>query len=356
MSLFPPPDKNGQIKFILAQSLPYKPRMALISALLLAGLGLQLTISFWAGLVLLLAASLLGMVKGYDAGPRAAGGEKWERVTPDEYAKIKLKADQLKKWDEDLFDITNTSGVLMFAAVCVLCAGAYLVLAARFGFPFGYWVFVGQDVAVILAPFWFTGVREYLRKDRLIIKINLLESIMKMLTSPSEVQVFPMLALAETGQGRKEPQDARLLVKLIGAPDAFYGIQVQISINSVQGKDYPYLYCVLIAKTGSGLLAGYERFIEKPRESSGSAFNDFFTGILSRLGQQLVHEAQNTPDAEILVIRRRAEGNTGYSTPPPAAAAIVSASLELAKKLLGANTHTLSVKIPYSDPPQRGKR
>ncbi len=341
MSLFPPPEKDGQIKFILAKSLPYKPRMALVSALLLLGLGLQVTFSFWAGLVVLLTASLFGMVKGYDAKLKVVSEQKWERVTPDEYAKIKLKADQLKRWDEDVFDITSTSGVLMFAAACALCAGLYLAAAVRFDFPGGYWVYGGLDAVAILAPLWFTGVREYLRKDKLIIKIIILENVIKMLTSPSEVQVIPMLALAETGEGRKEPEDARLLVKLVGAPASFYGMQVQLSINSVQGKDYPYLYCVLVAKAGSGLLERYERFLPKQEETFGSALSGFFLGAFGRPSRKLVYEAQATPEADILVIRQRAEKNTGYTTAQPAADAIVSASLDLAKKLIVNNAPAL---------------
>lgn len=337
MSLFPPPDKDGQIKFILAKSLPYRTRMPLVAALLLAGLGLQLAVSFWAGLAVLLAASLIGAVQGYDAKPKIVSVETWERVTPDEYAKIKLKAGQLKRWDEDLFDITNTAGVLAFAAACAACAGAYLVLAARFGFPYGYWVFAGLDAAVILLPLWFAGVREYLRKDKLVIKINLLESVMRLLTAPSEVQVFPMLALAKTEAGGTEPEDARLLVKLIGAPDAFYGMQVQVSINSVQGKDYPYLYCVLIGREGAGLLAGHERFIRKPKESFGSSLSQFFLRGLGLSGQKLVYEGQKNKDVDILVIRQYAQGNTGYSTSPENAASLVTAALEMAKKLLAAN-------------------
>lgn len=333
MALFPPPDKDGQIKFIIAKSLPYKPRMALIAGLLLAGLGLEVGFSFWAGLAVLLAASLFGMVQGYDATPRIAGVEKWERVTPDEYTKIKLKADQLKRWDEDMFDITNTTGALVFVAGVILCVGIYLVLAGTFGFPVGYCNLVGLNAAVLIAPLWFTGVKEYLRKDRLIIKINLLEGVMRALTPLSEVQVFPMLALAETSEGKQDPEDARLLINLVGAPAAFYGVQVQISINGVKGQDFPYLYCVLIAKAGSGLLEGYERFLDKPSESSGM-ISDFFMRLVDP-GQKLVYEAQKNPDADILVIRQLAEKNRGYSTGQKEADAIISASLEMAKKLIG---------------------
>jgi hypothetical protein len=337
MRLFPSPDKDGQIKFIAAKGLAYKQRMWLVSALLLAGLGLQVALSFWFGLAALLAASLLGMVKGYDAKPKIAAGLTWERVTPDEYAKIKLKAEQLKRWDEDLFDITSVSGVLAFGAACAACAGLYLVAASAFGFPYGYWLFVGLDAVVVLAPLWFTGVRDYLRKDKLIIKLNLLEKMLSLLTAPSEVQIFPMLALAKTEEGGIEPEDARLLVKFVGAPAAFYGMQMQVSINSVQGTDYPYLYCVLIAKSGSGLLEGYERFLAKPSESAdASVFASLFGG-LGLFGPKLVYEAQKNNDVDILVVRQYAGKNTGYATAPKAAENIMREALQLAKKLLAAN-------------------
>ncbi len=337
MSLFPPPDKNGQIKFVLATKLPYAPRMALTAALLAAALCVQLTLSFWAGLAVLLAASLFGMVKGYDARLKTSGGEKWERVTPDEYAVIRLKAAQLRKWDEDLFDITNPKGAAAFAAACALCAGLYFALAARFSLPYSYWLFAGADALVILLPLWCSGVRQYLRKDRLIVKIELLESMMKLLAAPSEVQVFPMLALTQTEGGAREPQDARVMVKLVGAPAAFYEMQVQISINSVQGKDFPYLYCVLVAKAGAGLLAGYERFTVAPPVAGPASILAFLAGRLGLSSPGLVYEAQKSPDADILIVRQQAGKNSGYATPAPAAGAIVTAALELAKKLLSAN-------------------
>ena len=73
MELFPPPDKSGSIKFLMAKSLPYPRRIALVAGLMAAGLGVQLAASFWAGLALLAAASLLGMAEGYDARPKTAG-------------------------------------------------------------------------------------------------------------------------------------------------------------------------------------------------------------------------------------------------------------------------------------------
>ena len=338
MNLFPPPDKSGQIKFIVGKSLPYKTRMWLVAALLPAGLVLQAALSFWPGLVLLLAASLLGIVKGYDARPKIISGLRWERVTPDEYAKIKLRAGRLERWDEDLFDITGRKGKLAFAAAFVLVLAACLDLAARFGFHESSGVFIGLDALILLAPLWFTGIREYLRKDKLIIKIDLLGRVMELLAAPSEAQVFPMLALAKTEKGGTEPADARLLVKLVGATDAFYGIQVQVSINTVRGKDYPYLYCALIAKEGSGLLKDHARFVPKPAVSPALSILKKVSAGLGFSGRKLVYEERENPDTDILIIRQGTDTKYGYCTGPREAAAIVTASLEVAKKLAAANS------------------
>lgn len=332
MSLFPPPEKDGQIKFVFGKNLAYKGRMSLVLVLLLSGLAVQLVFSFWPGLFLLLAGSLLGIVKGYDAKPRRTGAAKWERVTPDEYAKIRLKAEQLKEWDDDLLDITSTTGVVGFAALLAALAGGYLILASMFGFPPGYWVYVGLDAVAVLLPHWFTGVREYLRKDKLIIKIGLLEKMIALLAEPSDVQVSPMLCLEETEGGKQVPEDARLLVKLLGAPPEFYGLQVQLSINTVQGKDYPYLYCVLIAKAGSGLLNGYEKHLPEADDSFMGSLSSFLGLGLGK--PVLVCEPDSKEDVEILVVRQEALRNTGFSTGPDAAAYIVNSCLNIARGLM----------------------
>ncbi len=327
MNILPPPQKDGEIKFFFARSLPYRPRMLLVALLLAAGLGLQLTMGFWPGLALLAAGMLLGVNSGYDAAPRITGEETWEKVTPDEYAKVRLKADQLKAWDEDLFDGTNPAGIFGFAGAGLLCAGAYVAADSIFNFPFGYWVFFGLDAAVVLMPLWFIGTREYLRKDRLIIKIGMLEKVLAALSDPSDVQVQPMLSLDATKDGGKEPEDARLMVKLIGAPEDFYGLQVQLSINGVQGKDYPYLYCVLIAKAGSKLLEGWESFAYQPETS-------FFSSLLGKGLTGLDYEPSRSGEVDIIVVRQHTTQTSGYFTPPDTALSVVDYSLKLARALV----------------------
>jgi uncharacterized membrane protein len=338
MSVLPPPQKAGEIKFFIAKSLPYRPRMALVGLCLACGVGLQVTIGFWPGFALLVLGQLLGMSSGYDATPRITGEEAWEKVTPDDYTKVKIKAAELKKWHEDFFDGTSTSGVVGFLIVMVLCVGGYFAAAARWRFPDGYWVFFGLDAAVLLVPLWFVGTRTYLTKDQLVIKIGMLEEIMAGLQNSSEVQVQPMLSLEPTESGGKEPEDARLMVKIVGAPEAFYGVQVQSHINNVQGTDYPYLYCVIIAKQGSCLLDGALDLAKQPEHS-------FITGIVNSLfssaggvgNPELVYEPSVSGEVDIVVVRQQTTTSSGYCTTPSAARTIVDYSLKLAAALLNRN-------------------
>lgn len=336
MRLMPPREKDGEIKFFFAKSLPYRPRMALVGLILAAGLALQVTVGFWPGLAVLVAAQLLGMNSGYDASPRGRGPEKWSRVTPDEYEKVRLRADQLKQWDEDFFDGTSTSGAVGAGVTAVLCVILYNVAASAWGFPDGYWFYFGIDAVVLLLPLWFIGTRSYLKKDRLIIKIDVLQRLMKALSDPSDVQVQPMLALADTDTRGKEPMDARLMIKLVGAPKDFYGVQVQLSINSVQGKDYPYLYCVLIAKKGSGLLKDYRSLLRKTEEDLLGKLGKFLFGGLKGPGGgpvDLIYEPSSPGDVDIIVVRRQTSRNSGFFTPPSAALEVVNGSLDLARAL-----------------------
>lgn len=338
MSILPPPQKDGEIKFFLAKGLPYRYRMALVGSLLALGLGLQVTIGFWPGFALLVLAQLLGMNVGYAALPAGTDEGAWERVTPDEYEKVLRRAEELRSWDQDLFDGTNTSGVVGFAVMVLACVIAYNAAAAAWKFPAGYWVYFALDAAVLLVPLWFVGTREYLKKDKLVIKINMLKEVIAALTDPSDVHVQPMLLLTGAKGGGKAPDDARLMLKLVGAPKDLYGVQAQLSINSVQGKDYPYLYCVVIARHGSGLLDGYQQFERRGEQGLLAQLAGALFGGAGGFGTpQLVYEPQAAGEVDIIVVRQRTSRTSGYFTPPSAALSVVSGALDLARALVKNN-------------------
>ena len=330
MSVLPPQQKDGEIKFVVGTSLPYRVRMTFVPLLLVSGVALQVFVNFWPGFALLFGGLLLGMNNGYDAAPKTSGKEEWSKVTPDEYAKVRTKAGQLKEWDEDIFDGTSVSGLVGMALTAVSCFVAYLVADGYWHFPEGSWLYFGADAALVIFSLWFIGTRSYLLKDQLIIKIELLEQIMKALKSPSDVQVQPMMSLLKTEGGRTEPEDARLMVKLVGAPEDLLGVQVQISINSVQGKDYPYLYCVVLAKAGSGLLDGWENYAKQPERS---VFSGLVSAIIGGGGGGVTYEPDRSGEVELIVVRQTTTRQSGYHTPVPAAQQIVQSALDLARSL-----------------------
>lgn len=314
MRLFPDKQKQADIKFIFLKSLPYGKRIKLIMVLFVTGFLGQLLLNFWLGVVFLAVGTALGLINGYNAKTTPSGGEKWSQVTPDEYQKIKLKQKQLKKWDLDVFDITNPLGLFVFITIAALFFAGYIYLdIIRQSTLAKYMAINGL---IIFLPLWISGVRNFLTKDKLIIKIELLEKIMMRLSTPSDIQALPMLSVVNTKNGGNMPNDARLLVRFVNAPDYFLGMQVQISINDVQGRFYPYLYCVLLAKEG-------ERLFEKKAS--------FFIPIP---GTGIVTEQTKSDDVDVLVIRQHTTKTSGYYTNPAQALSIVQQSILLARKLI----------------------
>lgn len=313
MNILPDPARAGEIKFIFAKNLPYNTRLLLILVLLSAGLLFQIFISFWLGFFLVAAAIFLSLIHGYADKPVLTGPEKWGQVTPDEYEKVKIKQDEHRRWDRDFFDITNPQGAVSLIVIAMVCFVTWFCLVnsgqKRLAL---YWM---ADCLVVFLPHWFTGIKSFLTKDKLIIKIGLLKKAMELLSSPSDIQVLPMMSTRQTKDKGTLPMDARLMVRFINAPKYFLGMQIQISINSVEGKDYPYLYCVLIADDK-------EKVFKKNWED------------IWRQDYRLTIEETRSEDVGVLVIRQRTTTNSGYYTNWKASKFIIETSLDIARRLL----------------------
>jgi hypothetical protein len=310
----PEPTRVGEIKFIYLKNLPYRNRLGLIFTFFVAGIFSQLFFSLGLGIILLGLGTLLSLVQGYADKPKATGEEVWSQVTPDEYWKVISKETQHRKWDLDCFDITNRLGSSIFFTVAAVCCVVWYFLGLN-GYDklASYWVW---DCLIIFLPHWVTGVRSYLTKDKLVTKIRLLQSIMDLLSSPSDIQVLPMLSTSETKDKGKIPMDARLMLRFLNAPSYFLGLQVQISINSVQGTDYPYLYCVLIAKQEAQLFKKKNGIVYAPHP------------------EWICLEETQSEDVDVLVIRQYTTKTSGYHTNNKTACAIVEAAVDLARRLI----------------------
>lgn len=318
--LLPAVERRGEIQFYVAKSLPYGVRLVLSFGLMLCGLMLQMFASgkngrivMAAGAACLFAGVLLLLAKGYRNIVRAVSGSaEWRPARDTEISRIlSLHAEQ-RKWDQDFFDITCGRGIFGLIVTAAVVGVAFR-LAAGISDRFAGLILI--DAAVLLIPFWLTGVRFILKNDKLIVKIRALLNVKKAYEQaggPGFDQFLWQLQVAKTTDGTGEvPRDVKAVLQPAGAPPAFLGLQMQVCINSVQGNDYPYFYCVLVAKPELGLL---ERSLASPP-------------------RKITVERDRQGEVDVVVIRQATTKNSGYHTKDKAAANVFFYALELARQV-----------------------
>jgi len=317
MRLLPDARKSGDLHFFILKSLSYNTRILLASSLIAFGFLVEIFANFWIGLIIIAIGNSISFIKGFKPKSYMRGTVGWNQVTPDEFDKVVKKNNEIKHWDSDLFDFTNPHGAALFFIILVP-AGLFFFFFKDTHLARYAWYLIA-NVIVILLPHWLFGTREYLKKDALIIKIKALKRIINLLEAPSYVQVLPMLAVKKSEKGEM-PTDARLMARLVNAPDHFLGMQIQVSINDVQGKSYPYLYCVLIAREGHNYFKDInDSLIEK---------------ISDEIPTNLVMSKKKENDVDVLVIRQKTTKKSGYHTNKKHAKAVVLGTLQIARKLL----------------------
>lgn len=311
--LLPDPKRRGEIQFVLARNWSYGRRLLVIVLLLAGGFALQAAVSLPAGAVLLFAASLLAVVKGFRNAPDIPPGPgEWRGASTDQFRHIVDIAAKSRRWDQSLLDISCTEGAITFVFLLIgVTVGAAMLAGAGQEWLAIAW---GLDAAVLLLPHWVTGIREILINDPLTIKANLLLQVAgQWEDTPHQGQTLLPQMLVYRGPKGELPGDVKLVIqsKTLG-PD-FLGVQVQLVLNRVQGADYPYVYCVLVARPTLKMLA---RLRENPPR-----------GIL------LEPSTNHEDNVEILVVRQFTTSTSGYHTDTPARQAIVRFALTLCRTL-----------------------
>lgn len=248
--LLPDPQRRGEIHFVFAKSLPYSRRLKIAIVLLVAGFLLQVTVNSLLGALVLLAASLLTIVKGYTNRPESMTGKReWRAGEKTQLQKIADIARKAKSWDQSAIDITCGFGCLTLllggAALLGLSALVSLITQAAWLGPL-----VVLDAAVLLLPHWVTGVRRILTNAPLTVKVdNLLyvHSLWEANQKDNEAMTV-QIEMIVVNKDEEIPVDAKLILQLPSLGNSFLGMQVQVVLNNVQGADYPYVYCVLVAR------------------------------------------------------------------------------------------------------------
>ncbi len=331
--LLPDPKRRGEIHFIFVKSMPYTTRLSLIVILLLTGFGLQIFLGWTViGAIFLLVSSMMGIVKGYTNVPEELGSKKeWRSGDKQQLEKILEISENSRRWDRSFIDITCPHGCFTLAAIIGVFFLFYFVSSSC-----GYtWLAltVSVDAIVLLFPHWVTGVRRILTNAPLTVKVeNLLHiyTIWEAIKKDGE----NMTVQLEVVKGTKGemPVDAKLILQIPALGEDFFGVQTQVVLNNVQGSDYPYLYCVLVAKEKFELRKKLSKVSSEAEESSKSS--DSFLVRLIRTSSGICTEWKSQDGMDVLVIRQQTTQQTGYHTDRNATERLFRFALSKARNLV----------------------
>ncbi len=306
--ILPASQDRGIVVFLLLPSLPYGTRLAISFALIVLGILVQvLSGSFLTGCVLLLPGNLLLLVKGYDNRVDAKGFDpetRWERVDPGKLEQLKILDEKIKKWDSSALDVTNGLGLVLFLFVF---GGLGFAVVRTTGFP----RILALDAIVLLLPHWITGIRSILRRPSLLIRIEIIQTVLaraeRRLTNHN-VTLLMLLSGGET----PIPEDVKFRIDPAGRDEDFLGLYGQVVINEVQGTSYPYFYVVLVARKRFGLHEAYRRHVPL----------GFITKEFKREGE-----------VEVMVLRQTTTKRKGYATDALSAERILLDGLGVAEQI-----------------------
>lgn len=313
-----PPEKQNDIRFYLFKSLRYSTRMKLYYIFIAAGFIIQIIMmAALPGAVLLLMASLLNLVRGYNSKVELNSfhaDSSWTPVDIEKLAEVEAFNSKLSKWDEDALDISNVKGFLVFLLALL---GLIVVSAALPGVSSGSSarvIFV-LDAIILVLPVWFNGLKKIHKQDLLCMKtgiVRTLEEFFRTIRIDGE-NFIPAFMLVRDRTGKSIPTDCRFMVSYDNMPGGFYGIQAQINMNTVEGTNYPYFYCVIAAEKGFGL-AGYVNAVPIPNS--------------------IVVNYEEDGSAEVIVIRQHTTKTSGYHTKINSCKSILERSMQLARLIV----------------------
>jgi hypothetical protein len=314
--MLPDEKQRNELKFKILPGVPYKTRAWIVFGLWFCGFGAQALGYFWPGVAMVFAGTLMALTRGYSNEPatrRPRGKKRWENVRLEEFHRIAKLDEESKRWDRSAWiDLTNAYGCFFgVLAIGVILFASFLLTAVSF--EVGR-VCLANGLAIFF-PFWVTGIRRLYHRTELMIRVRALENIVRLLEKPGleGLMPTPMLELQKTRQGDL-PRDVKLMVRHNDAPEKFMGIQVQVSLNDVQGTKYPYLYCVILARPGFGL----RNWDSRPSP---------------RFGKILV-EPKSTHEVELLVVRQKTTKTSGYHTKPAAQIRVFEAAADICQRNL----------------------
>ena len=307
-------EEQGVVIFHIWKSLTYNARMGLSVFLILIGFVIQYYgFNTFPGVFFILGGNLLLLVQGSDTRiklPSYKAESEWVK-TDDGYLEQIIEINKkMKKWDVSATDISNPRGVLFFILVLVFLFFIYFFTPYFAGVDI-----IAADIMVLLLPHWFTGIKRITTTPKLISKINLYKGLMSKFTTELSKDKVNYMILVK-GEDEKLPDDVKMKVEFEGQPDDFMGMYAQVSMNNVEGRDYPYFYVVLVAKPEFKLLDKYYQSVSVP--------------------SKVIKESSRADGVDIVIIRQYTTKKSGYHTNAKAIALILRTGIENARNIINA--------------------
>ena len=340
-SVLPDRERRHLLQFYLLPELGYLTRIALAGGLIALGLAIQL---LWAPpevvlmlvgtLPIILAGNSLLLAQGFNLAPgySVTHGE-WEKTTRDRFQEVRELQDSGRSWDHAFADVTCVLGVICLLGIgCLVFVITFALASNR---QMYYWAPVfAADALCLFLPHWISGTRRGWRPVALREQVDALETAVQAIDRYEDppCQIQPMFEVAGRDDLRT-PIGARVFIRFPDGPKGLLGLQFQVSINDVQGTNYPYLYAVVVARKSFGLLgeplAECHRRLPPPIQPSG------LLGLFG-VGKKnyLIVEDSSEEDVDVIIIRQHTTKQSGYHTEPATIAKLACEAWNFASGLV----------------------
>jgi hypothetical protein len=310
--VLPGSNKQGIVVFKVCKSLHYNTRLLISFGLIIVGFILQYGLyTILPGIVFIFLGNLFLLPSGYTNRVNLGQFDPetdWERVDKHKLDELLDLDRKIRRWDLSTIDISNTLGGIIFL---ILLVTGGIIGTTAFETHNKTLQILTLDAAVLLLPYWVTGLRSIFTVPKLTMKIKLVNTLLaKVTTQLSAHRVNYYLLLK--GKEKKIPQDIKFKVDIANQHRDFLGFYGQITINSINSSVFPYFYVVLVAKKNFGLHSLYQSY--SPHKN-------------------YVKEFKNQKDVEVLVVRQNTDVvRNGYWTKDKQVQAIFLEGLALAEK------------------------
>jgi hypothetical protein len=288
------------------------PRLrAVVSALLIAtGFLLQLsTKNILIGIPFIILCLVLNLIKSVTVKRVTPSQLKWQEVTPEKVEQVLAHCRRVKKFR------SQNIGCYIGLIIGIFIFGIFLLpVFNELSVPFSLIVTIVNAV-ILFSGLMLSGRKSAWMPYALDIKAEIVKRIIELpgVNNDPSLQVIPYLEIGEAKNG-SFPNDARVLIRFREAPDAFIGLQGQISINTVKSKQYPYFYVVLLARPAFGLFKKFKR--------------------LKLSLDNVTMEQKRAGEVDVIVMRQPTTKTSGYHTNQKTQDYILQNGIRVVKELI----------------------